>query len=1510
MTFSTYLMGAQSLLIQCAELLLGRGHEIRGVITDHPDIERWASSHRIPVLAPGAGLEARITESFDWFLSIANLRIVPDAVLAKAKLGAVNFHDGPLPRYAGVNAPNWALLAGETKHGVTWHKIEGGIDEGNILAQRFFEVAPLATALEINRSCYEAAIESFPEVLDALESGDASGQAQDLSQRTYVARDDRPDALALIDWSRDAEDVVRLVRALDFGRTYPNPMQLAKLAVQGRARVVIRADVSAGEGTPGQVLEASLEGALIACGRGAVRVLELRDQDGEPVCPSTLAGHTLDAIDASGRSALSEQNKTWAKYDGFWAKRLEKLNTIDLPQLGAPTETARVTALEYACDAEGTRWLAGVTAFLSRIGGKSVLHVGYQPAALSEAIGDFAEFWSPVVPLRVDASGTVGASIAWLDKEVARVEKRGTFARDLVCRRPQASTGRFAVVVAPEAKGAVDGAGMTIVRGQMFVDIERLPIDEAKQLAKRLGVLLAALQHETAIAQLPLLTDAERREVLFERNATEVEYTPECMHTLIERQVDQTPDLVAVRCEGASMTYRQLDEAANRVAHVLRDRGIRPDDLVGLYCHRSIDLVVGALGILKAGAAYLPLDPDYPEERITLYLEDSRAKMVITHAEAQPGLRTDAEVLVLDTDARIGAASTERATNIAAPNDLAYVIYTSGSTGRPKGVMVEHRNVANFFVGMDERVPRRTDNQPVWLAVTSLSFDISVLELFWTLARGFQVVVHRERERLQPGADPAIQGRPMGYGLFYWGNDDGQGPKKYELLLEGAKLGDRIGFTSIWTPERHFHAFGGPYPNPSVTGAAVAAVTKNLEIRAGSCVAPLHHPARIAEEWAVIDNLSNGRTGLAFASGWQPEDFVLRPENTPPKNKDAMFETMDVVRRLWRGEAVEFAKEDGTMMPVVTQPRPVSPELRVWVTTAGNPKTYEKAGEIGANILTHLLGQSIEEVAEKIVIYRNALKKHGHDPDAHTVTLMLHTHLEETRDKAREVSREPMKDYLRSAAGLIKQYAWAFPAFKKPEGVSNPFQLDLGALADEEMEAILDFAFTRYFEDSGLFGTIDDAVARVNKLKAIGVDEIGCLIDYGIETPAVLESLKRVGEVIRRTNRPAEAPAEDYSAPAQIERHSVTHLQCTPSMARLLTLDERARRAMGALKQILIGGEALPGALVKEMGQLTSAPIENMYGPTETTIWSSTQGAEPSDGITPIGTPIANTQLYVLDAHHQPVPVGVPGELYIGGDGVTRGYLFRDELTRERFPADPFRGNGARMYRTGDLVRWRTDGRLDFIGRVDHQVKLRGYRIELGEIESRLNALNDVREAVVIAREDVPGDKRLVAYLTVHAEVDEAALRAHLSESLPEYMVPSHFVTLDAFPLTPNAKVDRKKLPKPDDVQSKSAAEYVAPENETEQKIAEVWIKVLGVKRVGSKDNFFELGGHSLLAVQAHRELKAALGSSSLAITDIFRFPTLGALAEHVGGSGEGAKVLSKAAERAAKRRAARRRGS
>lgn len=1041
-------------------------------------------------------------------------------------------------------------------------------------------------------------------------------------------------------------------------------------------------------------------------------------------------------------------------------------------------------------------------------------------------------------------------------------------------------------------------------RGAQWVRVE--PGGDTHRVLAAADAACAEDRARAALAALDTLIDALSRgsEPAMARAVeplpapSEEPFEEACIHDLIAAQAARTPQATALVCGSERLTYAEVEARAQRVARALRAAGVSRGTLVGLHLPRGPELAIGALAIWKAGGAYVPLDPSYPRERLALYLEDSAAPVVLTTTALADALPSGSARRVA-IDALADDLPAEAVDDGARPDDLAYVIYTSGSTGRPKGVMIEHRNVASFFHGMDGRIAH--DPPGVWLAVTSLSFDISVLELFYTLARGFTVVIAREEDRLAAGpARPRFEKptRAMAFGLFYWGNDDGPGPRKYELLLEGAKFADRNGFSAVWTPERHFHAFGGPYPNPAVTGAAVAAVTRNVAVRAGSCVAPLHHPARIAEEWAIVDNLTGGRAGLAIAAGWQPDDFVLRPENAPPRNRDAMLAAIDQVRRLWRGEAVAFPNGSGGTHAVVTQPRPVSRELPLWLTTAGNPQTWIDAGALGANVLTHLLGQSIAEVGEKIALYRAAREESGHDPQAGTVTLMLHTLVGADREAVREAARGPMTDYLRSAAGLIRQYAWDFPAFKRPPGLENPAALDLRGLAQEEMDAILDFAFRRYFEDSGLFGTVEDCLERVSALAAIGVDEIACLIDYGVPTAEVLAGLVPLAEIVRRANNPAADDAldpADASLAAQIRRHGVTHLQCTPSLARILLEDEATRAALGRVRHLMIGGEALPGALVAALESLGAARVQNMYGPTETTIWSLTEPAPGRDGIASIGTPIANTRAYVLDAARRPVATGETGELWLAGPGVARGYWRREDLTAERFLPDPFAGAG-RMYRTGDLVRRGPDGRLAFLGRADHQVKLRGHRIELGEIETCLERLPGVRQAIVVAREDAPGDQRLVAYVTTERPLAEAELRAALETQLPAFMVPARIVALDAFPLTPNKKVDRAALPAPEDVAA-SAPEVAQPARvdairapmprpgtPLESRIARVFARVLGRAAVEGGENFFALGGHSLLAVQASRALREEEGLSALRITDIFRFPTAAGLAAHLAG--------------------------
>ncbi len=358
---------------------------------------------------------------------------------------------------------------------------------------------------------------------------------------------------------------------------------------------------------------------------------------------------------------------------------------------------------------------------------------------------------------------------------------------------------------------------------------------------------------------------------------------------------------------------------------------------------------------------------------------------------------------------------------------------------------------------------------------------------------------------------------------------------------------------------------------------------------------------------------------------------------------------------------------------------------------------------------------------------------------------------------------------------------------------------------------------------------------------------------------------------------PREATLDGVELADWLARCGATFVQATPTTWQVLI--DASWTGSAALK-IVCGGEALPRALAEELVS-RCASLWHMYGPTETTVWSSIVELKAGEGPVPLGGPIANTRFYVLDANRQPVPIGVSGELFIGGDGLARGYRNRTELTAEKFVADPFSmGARARLYRTGDLVRWRESGTLEFLGRIDQQVKLRGFRIELGEIEAVLDSDPDVSGAVAIVREDSPGDQRLIAYVVAVGErtVDAERLRRLCKTRLPPFMVPSAFVSLDAFPVTSNGKLDRSALPAPDGSRPALERTYAAPETPVEQSLASIWSEILGVERIGLDDDFFDLGGHSLLAIKMLSRVQESF-DLDLLLHSVFEHSTIRELA-------------------------------
>ena len=611
-------------------------------------------------------------------------------------------------------------------------------------------------------------------------------------------------------------------------------------------------------------------------------------------------------------------------------------------------------------------------------------------------------------------------------------------------------------------------------------------------------------QPDQQITRLALMRAGERDQVVREWNETGAEYpSDKCVHELFEEQVERTPEAVAVTSSDEHLTYRELNERANQLAHYLRERGVGPDTLVGICVERSTQMIIGLLGILKAGAAYLPLDPTYPLERLHFMLEDTRAQMVVTVealADALPSLA--ALPLCLDTDwPLIAGHDVDNPRDVdPASDNLAYVTYTSGSTGLPKGVAVPHRGVVRLV--RDNHYAHLDPNE-VLLQFAPLSFDASTFEV--------------------------------------WGS-----------LLNGARL--------------------------------------------------------------VI----------------------------MPPGKQSLAELGQVIRR----------------QGVTT----------LWLT-----------------------------------------------------------------------------------AGLFRQ------------------------MVDEQL---------------------DD---------------------------------------------------------------------------------------LSGLRQLLAGGDVLSAVHVRKFleAEGNNCVLINGYGPTESTTFACCHpvAMKDTDGSSvPLGRPIANTQIYILDAELQPTPIGMAGELHIGGEGLARGYLNRPGLTAERFIPHPFAETpGARLYRTGDLARYLPDGNIEFLRRLNHQVKVRGFRIELGEIEAALRTHPLVAEAVVAARRDGHAAERLVAYVVAHEGQPPTGLRQYLGERLPDYMVPQAFVELSEVPLTPSGKVDRKALPAPGPAGGAESA-YVAPRGASEELVAGIWAEVLGVGRVGVEDNFFELGGHSLLATQVISRIRAVL-NIEIPLRIMFEQPTVRALA-------------------------------
>jgi len=376
-------------------------------------------------------------------------------------------------------------------------------------------------------------------------------------------------------------------------------------------------------------------------------------------------------------------------------------------------------------------------------------------------------------------------------------------------------------------------------------------------------------------------------------------------------------------------------------------------------------------------------------------------------------------------------------------------------------------------------------------------------------------VLYRPGVEIIENTQPASSQKQLDFSLFYFADDNAvYGEDKYRLYREGAKFADRNRLAAVWTPERHFHEKAGLYPNPSVLSAALATITEHIELRAGSVVLPLHNSLRVAEEWSVVDNLSKGRVGVSFTSGWMPNDFAFFPERYATK-RDEMFRGIQEVRELWRGNAIAGRDGVGKDIELRIFPKPIKPELPIWLTCSGGPEMFEKAGELGCHVLTALLAQSIEEVEPKIKLYRESLARHGHDPAAGKVTMMLHTFVGEDPQEVLQKVRAPLTNYLKSHLNLIETGA---------ESLNLQVDISKPEYREQYRDQLAEFAFERYYRANSLIGTPTSCMKMVDRLKGMGVDEVACLIDFGVDVDSVMESLDHLVVLKELSNQPVNEP--------------------------------------------------------------------------------------------------------------------------------------------------------------------------------------------------------------------------------------------------------------------------------------------------------------------------------------------------------------------------------------------------
>ncbi|TDD63436.1 amino acid adenylation domain-containing protein [Kribbella antibiotica] len=840
-SFSTWLIGENSLVVECASVLAERGHRVCGVVSDVPEVRELAAARGFAVAE-----SLRPDGPFDLLFSVVNLKMLAADVLALPLRLAINFHDALLPQDAGVNAAAWAVADRRTVHGVTWHMMTEEADAGDVLAQRSVPVAADETSHSLNLKCLQAGLESFTALVDELAEGKERRTPQDLARRTYHGRTDRPGLM--ISWQRTAIDLAALVRATDFGRG-PNRFGLCRVWTGNEWLLVSKATVCAppSEARPGTVVAVEKTHVRIATGDGDLMV----DVGPHDLSPGMVLPEPGEDAHQAERIGL--------QHEPFWRRRLQELRP--LARLGALGSARQVDVPAGMTEQE---LVEAVLAYLGELTDEETFDVG----------------------LRLPAHGLLSQLIPFR----AGQRVRTGYLRDLLIRQPGLVEPRLPVVIEIGAEAMPAPGTELVIRVREGVCTW---LTDNPELADGFAAYCAALVADGP-SSAPLVSAATSRRLL----AATGTQCPRDRRTdeLFAQQVEARPESVAAVSGEQQLSYRELDERSGRLAALLAERGVGPGDRVGVYLERSVDLLVSLLAVWKAGAAYVPLDPVYPAARIAYMLSDAEVTLLITQASLEHNASGPKVILDRSTLPAVPLPAGEA-------DDLAYVIYTSGSTGRPKGVQVTHRGLTNFLCSM-AATPGFTAADKI-LAITTICFDIAGLELFLPLITGGTVEIAPPgvvgdgpalRDLLAASGATVLQATPVTWRMLI---DAGwKGTRGLRVLCGGEALPRDLADELLARADTVWNLYG---PTETTIWSTAARVLPGEDITIGTPIANttchvLDRQLRLLPP-GIPGELYIGGDGVAKGYRNRP-DLTAERFVANPFGPGTLYRTGDLVRRL------------------------------------------------------------------------------------------------------------------------------------------------------------------------------------------------------------------------------------------------------------------------------------------------------------------------------------------------------------------------------------------------------------------------------------------------------------------------------------------------------------------------------------------------------------------------------------------------------------------------------------